>query len=125
MAQRVILGNRGGLYGLFVSKPGQDAMSAPLDNLLLSSARRNLQIIASGSGTLSGSPFAIAWPAQGFRPRVLINSQHDAHFTYSSDNSGSVTLVRDTNYYVDQYWNTSNKPYLGLSFDWFALGPGI
>jgi hypothetical protein len=36
MTQRIVVGNRGGTSGVWVSKPGADALTASEDDMLLS-----------------------------------------------------------------------------------------
>lgn len=53
MARRVVLGtNSAGQVGIFVSKPGWDAWSAPEAQLLFSSRRRHFMIVQSGTVVL-------------------------------------------------------------------------
>ena len=73
MVDRVCLGKRNpGEFGLFISKPGVNVMTAPDHNLIFSSSIRAFQIIQSGyvsipaygSGTLT-------YPNSGFRPLII------------------------------------------------------
>lgn len=49
MARRMVLGWRNGAWGLWVSKPGYDAMSAAESQLLFSMTKRHGMMIASGT----------------------------------------------------------------------------
>ena len=42
MANRVLLGNRGGTYGLFVSKPGANVLTCDEEDMLLDSRRKEI-----------------------------------------------------------------------------------
>lgn len=52
MARRVVLGNRGGAYGLWVSNAGFDALTAADSGLLFTMSRRSGMVLASGSATV-------------------------------------------------------------------------
>lgn len=56
MVARVLLGERGGGYGLWVSKPGIDVMTAPEGRLLLSGTVGAQQIMAHGQNVLNNGP---------------------------------------------------------------------
>lgn len=100
MANRVLLGERGGSYGLFVSAPGTDVVSG--GNLLFDSTSGMVQIIASGvhSGLSGSSSLNIAVPSLGFSPFVHVFCAND--FVTTSGDGGvnisfpSATLVRLT-----------------------------
>lgn len=57
MANRVLLGNRGGTYGLFVSKPGANVLSCDEEDMLLDSRRKEIisNPLQSGSATITFS----------------------------------------------------------------------
>lgn len=65
MARRVVFGaNSAGKVGIFVSKPGQDAYTAPEAQLLFSAERRHFMILQSGTVQLGGT---ISNPGSGVR----------------------------------------------------------
>lgn len=75
MTNRVLLGNKGGTYGLWVSKPGVDVETADESGMMLSVAQKSLQIVASG--VLTGTPLGqsgqqLTIPDLGFKPFLLI-----------------------------------------------------
>lgn len=110
MTERVLLGNRGGTYGLFVSKPGQSVLASA--DFMVSTAVKNLQIVQYGSfGVVFGNPgVAISWTPLGFRPRVLIQTQHRlVDFVYSSDNSGTARFTNNQNL-INAEWNAGGSP---------------
>tara|TARA_Y100000361_G_scaffold148688_1_gene161902 strand:- start:1228 stop:1752 length:525 start_codon:yes stop_codon:yes gene_type:complete len=57
MANRVLLGNRGGDYGLFVSKPGTNVLTCDEEDMLLDSRRKEIvsNPLQSGSSTITFS----------------------------------------------------------------------
>jgi len=77
MANRIILGNRSGTYGLFISKPGVNVEVASSGDLLLSTLAKSIQIVASGFIPDPGSPSTIdvAIPDHGINPFVLFTCQ--------------------------------------------------
>ena len=57
MANRVLLGNRGGTYGLFVSKPGANVLTCDEEDMLLDSRRKEIvsNPLQSGTSTITFS----------------------------------------------------------------------
>lgn len=49
MANRVLLGLRSGTYGAFVSRPGQDVLTAADGQLMFDSRQRGLYVVARGT----------------------------------------------------------------------------
>src|SRR5690606_10194586 len=128
MVRRVVLGARPSGIGIFVSRPGVDALTATGDNLLLSSDARQMQIVQSGaynaSFVMGISTQTIHWGPLGYRPLILLVGQHTARFVYNNDNSATVTIgTRQSD--LDVYWTTANKPALSSRIEWFAMRPGI
>ena len=75
MTNRVLMGQRApGEYGLWVSKPGVDVMSATVDQCLLSTNRRAFQIIQHGTVGNPGvnGSVDVAIPSLGYTPLVLL-----------------------------------------------------
>jgi hypothetical protein len=52
MTNRIIIGQRNSLYGLWVSKPGANVVSAPESDLLFSMSGGMLQVFQKGSFTI-------------------------------------------------------------------------
>lgn len=78
MTGRVILGQKAGQLGMWVSRPGVDVLSAVDDDMLLSTSRAGIQIIASGviysPGNNTSHDFAI--PALGYTPLVIVTGAY-------------------------------------------------
>lgn len=49
MSNRVLAGNRGGVYGLWVSKSGFDVLTTATENLLFDSTSSTVRVLAKGS----------------------------------------------------------------------------
>lgn len=75
MVGRVAAGLRLGSYGIWVSKPGVEVLTAPDGGLLLSSDRKSAQVVASGiiAASTNGT-YGISWPSTGFVPVVVAGS---------------------------------------------------
>lgn len=120
MTDRVLLGNRGGEYGLWVSRPGFDVKTAGEDGLLMSTSIRTLQVVRSGSFSGTGV-VGISWAPVGFRPRLFFGTQHAIQaITYTSDNSASIN-VYDMQGTVSSQWNVGSVPTLSSTTYWFAI----
>lgn len=76
MVGRVLLGQRSGSYGLWISRPGIDVLGAGEDQLLLSGTRASAQVVASGILYMSkNQTAAISWsPNLGFAPAIIVGS---------------------------------------------------
>jgi hypothetical protein len=63
MARRMILGRRGSAYGLWISKPGFDALAASDAQLLFTMTQRAGMVLSSGSVTVpaGGSSLRVAF----------------------------------------------------------------
>ncbi|WP_196258559.1 hypothetical protein [Pelagibacterium limicola] len=98
MANRVLLGERGGEFGLWVSKPGQNVLTAGVNGLLLSPEIPMLQVIYAErrSVTVRASPnnntvfswpdpgyFAFAWLSGPAEPYYLWNNRSQITVTYN------------------------------------------
>ena len=100
MANRVLLGNRGGTYGLFVSKPGSNVVSCDDEDLMFDSRKGKFaQVLANQNGT--GSSQSVTVPA-GKRLMLFINPsdsrcRHAATQTVSG-NTMSVTVSNGVKY---------------------------
>ena len=100
MANRILLGNRGGTYGLFVSKPGSNVISCDDEDLMFDSRKGKFaQVLANQNG--SGSAQSVTVPA-GKRLMLFINPsdsrcRHTATQTVST-NTMSITLSNGVKY---------------------------
>lgn len=124
MANRVVLGQRGGGTGLYVSRPGVNALTATGDDLLLSTDSRMMQFVQQGVVNLSSGSQTISWGPFGYRPRILLVGQNRAYIQYINDNSATLTVASQQTL-LDSYWNAFNKPTLSDRIEWFALRPGV
>lgn len=59
MANRVVVGQRGGLYGLWASKPGYDVLTTSDDNMLFTMSGKITMVLMAGSAN-----FAVSGSAQ-------------------------------------------------------------
>jgi hypothetical protein len=76
MANRVILGQRGSEFGLWVSQPGINVLVATEAQLLLSMGTANVQVIQSGAIADPGPvPSTVAIPDMGFFPFVIFSCE--------------------------------------------------
>ncbi len=84
MTNRIVLGQRGSESGIWVSKPGINALTAGADDLLLSTSISAMQIVASGviSGPSSNTDYDFTIPDLGFTPMVLIGGSHVAAYSF-------------------------------------------
>lgn len=74
MVNRVLFGKRGtNDFGLWISKPGFNVLSANDDQLLFSSAWSTLQVVQAGSVAVSDNdPTTVAIPNLGYKPTVIL-----------------------------------------------------
>lgn len=124
MANRIVLGNRSGGAGFFVSRPGQNALTATGNDLLLSTSAQQLQIVQSGVVNRSSGSETISWGPLGYRPIIVLVGQNTAHIVYLNDNSATLT-VSSRQSQMDSDWITANKPTLSSRIEWLALRPGL
>lgn len=78
MTRRVLLGQRGGSYGLWVSRPTVDVVTAGDDDLLFSSSdTENFMIIDSGviADPGAGATATVSIPNMGFEPFVIFSCE--------------------------------------------------
>ena len=100
MANRILLGNRGGTYGLFVSKPGSNVISCDDEDLMFYSRKGKFaQVLSNQNG--SGSAQSVTVPA-GKRLMLFINPsdsrcRHTATQTVST-NTMSITVSNGVKY---------------------------
>lgn len=124
MANRVVFGQRGSGTGLYVSRPGVNALTATGDDLLLSTDARMMQFVQQGVVNRSSGSQTISWGPFGYRPRILLVGQNRAYIQYINDNSATLTVTSQQPL-LDGYWNAFNKPTLSNRIEWFALRPGV
>ncbi|MER8983982.1 hypothetical protein [Mesorhizobium sp. M0843] len=77
MANRIIIGERAGDYGIFISRPGVDVLTATGSQLLLDTTRRPLQLVQTGALILNGSFTTVAFPNLGFKPVILWSTDYN------------------------------------------------
>lgn len=97
MANRVLLGQRGSDYGLWVSKPGQNVLTANADQLLFSPDTQMLQVIYSDvirtSGSGGNATYTRSWTNPGFYPFVMaFVTSGWCYVTYNSQSSVNVQV---------------------------------
>lgn len=121
MARRMVLGRRGTAFGLWISKPGSDALSAAEAQLLFSMTSRAGMVLSSGTvvvpngGVAARVSFGTTYPSV---PLVFCGplTDYPANRSVSSeaDSSGfNVRAIRDD--YSGTY------PAAGMSARWFAV----
>lgn len=86
MSGRIALGQKSGQYGLWVSRPGVEVLTASDDDMLLSTSRTGLMIIASGviysPGNNTTHDFTI--PALGYTPLVIVTGAYVGGWSFPS-----------------------------------------
>lgn len=84
MTRRIVVGNRGGASGVWVSKPGHDALTTSEDNMLLSTATPCMQIVASGviNSPSDFTDYDVAIPNLGFTPIVLTGGSYIVAYSF-------------------------------------------
>lgn len=84
MTNRVLLGKKGSDYGLWVSKPGQNVLTASDDNMLLSTDFQAFQIVASGviNNPSNNTDYNLTIPNLGFTPIVLLGGSHVCAYSF-------------------------------------------
>jgi len=80
MANRVVIGNRNGQYGLWVSKPGYDVLTTSSSNLLFDMSGSVLQIIQSGEFSVSGTTNIPLSNTGGITPLVIVWSKVQTYY---------------------------------------------
>lgn len=105
MARRVLMGQKSGAQGLWVSKPGVDVVTAGDDAMLLAINSTTLQVIASGEGgdPGAGNSFTITCPDVGVQPFIQLSSEYynDFRITYLSNTQISVAVFMNNSRYGD------------------------
>lgn len=125
MANRVLLGNRSGSLGIFVSRPGYNVLTAGPDELLMSTDLQNLQVMHSGSFSTSGGSTGVSWPAFGFRPYLLVQGVRGiTSITYTSSNSATI-VVGATQPNLNALWNVGSVPSLSTAIYWSVLNVAV
>jgi hypothetical protein len=114
MANRVLLGQRGGEYGFWVSKPGQNVLTATDVNLLIAKDLYTFQIIYTARvfiGTDPSFSVNVTIPNYGYKPTIITFCKFPAAVLYNSNTS--VTL-RDNPYseLFSSGWGAGDAAYL-------------
>lgn len=121
MANRVCLGQKSaGQFGLWISKPGVDVLSASLDQMLLATDLNSFQIITSGNVLLaaSASSVTIDIPNFGFRPLLMwtgewvtggLSAGNVNRVTYNSNTNITFTAVMATPFDYRIYYAVLNE----------------
>ncbi len=96
MANRVLLGERNGDYGLWISKPGQNVLTAGDGQLLFSPDFPILQVLYSQiiqtSGSGGSANYTVSWPDPGYYAFAwCFSDQANAFYTFNSQSSITVT----------------------------------
>lgn len=107
MANRVLLGKRDNTYGIWISKPGEDVLTATDEKLLFTMNRQPFMII--GRGTLT--PFSgtnqhryVTIPNLGYKPIFLVKCvRYDISIHYESATSVRLTSAKQAESY---YWSS-------------------
>lgn len=106
MANRVIFGRRGTDFGLYISKPGFDVLSAGINDMLFHPAQDSLQFVQTGAISVSnGNPVNIAIPDLGYWPMIFLapndtygnfpdgtSTDWDPQITYNSNTSVTINV---------------------------------
>lgn len=116
MANRVLLGERSGQQGLWVSKPGVNVLTAGADQLLLSAGEASMQAIAAGSVSMAGSindtGVTVTIPSTPYVPLVLLNATPPGHqynqdgIRYFDSAAPRYRRVSDTQLLIGVFWNS-------------------
>lgn len=120
MTRRIVLGRRGAEFGLWVSKPGYDAATAPDTGLLFGMTKRFGMVLASGTvvcptgGATASVSFGATQPAA---PLIFCGSLTEQPSPYPV-----ATTVSTTGFTVRalSIWDGS-YPAGGRSLRWFAV----
>lgn len=73
MTNRVLFGQRNGVFGLWVSKPGYDVLTADWNDMMFSTDQRSGQIVQTGAipvPSIGSLPVAVTIPNLGYYPMV-------------------------------------------------------
>lgn len=84
MTDRIILGQRGGISGVWVSKPGVNVHTAGDDDMLMATNIPAFQIVASGViySPASNTNYDFAIPNLGLNAIVLLSGAWVAAYTF-------------------------------------------
>lgn len=118
MTNRVVLGNKGGQYGLWVSRAGYDVLTTADSNMLFSMSGSFLQILQQGTFSIPiGTNPVVNIPlsgTNGVAPYVFIyikEAYNNGTRAYLYNNSSDVT-VTSTNLNI-QFGVTTTNPITG------------
>jgi len=111
MTNRVLFGLRNGSYGLWVSKPGFDVLTAPDNQMTILPTRANLQVVSFGfiDTTAGAFPYYVNFPNLGYLPLVkwtmsgynaMLVYTAATQFRFDNDGQGSSNYPRFIKYIV-------------------------
>lgn len=113
MTNRILIGKRGSDYGIWVSKPTKDVLTATDAEMLMSSYAYSFQVLMTGMITLNSSLVgSITIPDFGYKPYLLVSSSVGVTVRWNSNTSldvngrdqvlraGTNYLLRDVHYAV-------------------------
>ncbi|TKT78435.1 hypothetical protein [Aquamicrobium sp. LC103] len=72
MANRVVLGSRGATTGLYISKPGFNALTAAIGSMLLSTDEPPFQVLQRGILGLASGGNLVSHPSLGYKPYTMV-----------------------------------------------------
>lgn len=101
MVGRILLGERNGISGLFVSRTGVDVTTATGRDLLLDPQRKQIQVIYERTLTLGeiiGASYTViarqvVHPDFGFSPKVMMSVTYDAFLETQSNSFSAISAV--------------------------------
>jgi len=115
MANRVVLGNRGGgQYGLYISKPGFNALTAASIDLLFSSDQKAFQVVQKGEVSIANESYStITHQDLGYTPIFIVSPRFN-NPVGSSDLADSDWWIRRVSYsQTEVYVRTHDFGYAG------------
>ncbi|MBO9589057.1 hypothetical protein [Devosia sp.] len=125
MVGRVATGFRLGAYGIWVSKPGIEVLTAGDADLLLSSDRKSAQVVASGIiAAATNGTYVISWPSTGFTPVVVAGSARfpEARAVVTGVNTANILAGIAQGF---SSWTGGNTPISPFTISWIVLNiPG-
>ncbi|MGV1754821.1 hypothetical protein [Agrobacterium sp. CG674] len=103
MVNRILLGNRNGSMGIWVSKPGVDVLTGDFNGMLIMFGSKSLQIIQSGVVVWGTASFIdIPVPSTGEYPRIVLD------YSWLSPTPGAVVSYPNLTTIRITRGNTSN-----------------
>ena len=130
MVARVVIGKRGSDFGIWISKDGEDALTATGDDLILDMSTNQDQImqfgtITSGSGSpgmIEGTPVALGY---GVAPTVIIldtvTTFHSTTRVFSRPIASTGYGVRGRLRVTEANFTYANESFLALTTHYMAM----